>query len=137
MGRNTVPEVKPPTPFPGAGYVPEGNHSPLHRPPPLPQRFPFLAPPPLSALRVGGRNLHHADGRVPRPRWRLGGAKGAGLREGKEVLPEKEEEFEGGDEQVLRPAPVGRVRHDVTGETPYIQAPGGHLGLLRLGVGVW
>ncbi|KAI5179897.1 Ral Gtpase-Activating Protein Subunit Alpha-1 [Manis pentadactyla] len=73
-----------------------------------PGRFPFLAPPPLSALRVGGRNLHHADGRVPRPRWRLGGAKGAGLREGKEALPEKEEEFEGGDGGVLRPAPASR-----------------------------
>nr|XP_012620547.1 uncharacterized protein LOC105871650 isoform X2 [Microcebus murinus] len=61
MGRNTVPEVKPPTPSPRAGDVPEGNHSLLHHPPfPSPQRFPCLAPPPLSALPPllgGGREL--------------------------------------------------------------------------------
>lgn len=92
MGRNTVPEVKPPTPSPGAGDVPEGNHSPLYRPPfPLPKRFPSLAPPPLSSpppQSVGGREPCITWATVSPPttvRWggAEGGAEGRAWRTGR------------------------------------------------------
>ena len=83
MGRNTVPEVKPPTPSPGAGDVPEGNRSPLHRPPsPSPALSVPRAPSPLfpsSSVRRRAGALRHVGGRVPAPGRGQGGAEG-GLR---------------------------------------------------------
>lgn len=43
---------------------------------------------------------------------------------------------EGGEGEEPKPALAERVRHDVTKKHPYIPAPGRHLGLSRLGVGI-
>jgi hypothetical protein len=97
MGRNTVPEVKPPAPSPGAGGVPEGNHSPYTAtpPPPPPPVLSVLAPPPLSALppRSGGgrESIERRAVVAPPTMARLGGTEKAGLEGGKKVGLEEEE----------------------------------------------
>lgn len=135
MGRNTVPEVKTPAPSPGAGDVPEGNHSPSYHPlSPSPSAFRPRAPSPLlsssSGGLEGGSSASHWPWR-PRPQ-----AEGVGLRAGREagtkVWPE--EETKGGVGEELKPTQAGKVRHDVMERNPYIQAPGRHLGLSRMEV---
>lgn len=84
MGRNTVPEVKPPTPSHGAGDVPEGNHSALHRPPsPTPRAF--LASRPLPSLlfllsREEDGSTASRGRSCLRPKWRGRAGKRGGLR---------------------------------------------------------
>lgn len=89
MGRNTVPEVKPPAPSSGAGDVPEGNQSPSHRP--SPSAFLAGAPSPQPLLlreAEGGPNVPAAT-----PPSRLSGAWPEGKFEGvKEVGLEEESE---------------------------------------------
>lgn len=67
MGRNPVPEVKPPAPSPAAGDVPEGNQSPARRRPPRPSPA-ARAPSPLRFLlrrAAGGRGLESRDRAAP------------------------------------------------------------------------
>lgn len=89
MGRNTVPEVKPPAPSSRAGDVPEGNQSPSPAPPPA---LSLHEPPPLSLDCSRRRRAG-----LPCPRQlRPPGSQGRGQREifegVKEVGPEEESE---------------------------------------------
>lgn len=90
MGRNTVPEVKPPAPSSGAGDVPEGNQSPSYRP--SPSAFLAGAPSPQpSLLREAGGG---PDVPAATPPSGLSGAWPAEKCEGVEEV-ELEEESEG------------------------------------------
>lgn len=86
MGRNG-PQHRPgsetPRPLPGAGDVPEGNHSASHRPP-SPSPSPFRPSRPLPSLlfplgRWEGGSPASRGPSCPRPRRRGGGERG-GLR---------------------------------------------------------
>lgn len=115
MGRNG-PEHRPgsetPHPLPQSGLR-AGRKSLTLTPPlsPLPQRFPSLAPPPLSSFppqSVGGRALCVTWPACPRPQRRAGAGQevgpGGSLADGKELR--LEEETEGG----------GRLERDAGGE---------------------
>lgn len=125
MGRNTVPEVKPPAPSSGAGDVPEGNQSPSHRPSPSS----FLAGAPSSQPSLlreagGGPDVPEAT-----PPFRLSGAWPAEKYEGgKEVG--LEEESEGVQRAGLGWTQWAVVRLDVT-ETLYTRLSH-HIGLSEL-----
>lgn len=130
MGRNTVPEVKPPAPSPERATCRKEITPPHTAPLPPPQALSVpRAPSPLSSSHsVGGRvgALRHAGHRVPAPDAE-GAGKGAGSEGG-------EEETEGGEGEEPKPTQVRSVRHDVTGRRLYIRAPGRHLGLSGLEV---
>lgn len=132
MGRNTVPEVKPPAPSPERATCRKEITPPHTAPLPPPQALSVpRAPSPLSSSHsVGGRvgALRHAGHRVPAPDAE-GAGKGAGSEGG-------EEETEGGEGEEPKPTQVRSVRHDVTGRRLYIRAPGRHLGLSGLEVAV-
>ncbi|XP_036297846.1 uncharacterized protein LOC118721213 [Pipistrellus kuhlii] len=133
MGRNTVPEVKTPAPSPGAGDVPEGNHSPFYRPlSPSPSAFRPRAPSPLPSSSSAG--LEGGSSASRRPWWPRPQVEGVEPKAGPEARTKAwlEEETKG---EELKSTQAGKVRHDVTERNPYVQAPGRHLGLSRMEVG--
>lgn len=133
MGLNTVPEVKTPAPSPGAGDVPEGNHSPFYRPlSPSPSAFRPRAPSPLPSSSSAG--LEGGSSASLRPWWPRPQVEGVGPKAGPEARTKAwlEEETKG---EELKSTQAGEVRHDVTERNPYVQAPGRHLGLSRMEVG--
>lgn len=145
MGRNG-PEHRPgsetPHPLPRSGRR-AGRKSLTLTPPPSPSPSAFRPSRPLPSLpsqSAGGREPGVTREVVSPPtmaRW--GGAKR------KEVWLEEEEGEERGEKREVREkgrgggaeaGAGGRVRHDVIKKHPYIPAPGRHLGLSRLGVGI-
>lgn len=105
MGRNTVPEVKPPNPPPRPELA-ACRKEISHPHPPLPQRFPDGSPLPSTLTPQGGRGRPDVIAGTPPSRpWRAGPA--AGLEGGKEVGLEEESEGLGGtsvDARCGRPA---------------------------------
>lgn len=94
MGRNTVPEVKPPAPSSGAGDVPEGNQSPSDRP--SPGAFLTGAPSPQPLLLREAEARLDAPAATP-PSGRCGAGSAGELEGGKEVGLEEESAAQGRD----------------------------------------
>nr|XP_031544633.1 uncharacterized protein LOC116284814 isoform X1 [Vicugna pacos]XP_031544634.1 uncharacterized protein LOC116284814 isoform X1 [Vicugna pacos] len=120
MGREHRPGSETPHPLPRSGRRAGRKSLTLTPPPfPLPQRFPSLAPPPLSSLppqSVGGREPCVTRAVVSPPTAAMwagpGAGQGAGLKDWREVLLE-EEETEGGEVPESKLTLAESVRHDV------------------------
>lgn len=137
MGRNG-PEHRPgsenPRPLPWSGRrAGRKSLTLIPSPFPLPQRFPSPRPLPAPVFllsRFGGWKLCVTLAIVTPPTSRGGGAPRPGRRRG--WRRRLREEWGG-----AKATHAGKVRHDVTGQNPYIQALGRHLGLSRMEVRDW